>query len=83
MLKPFRKSTFWYPTTGKALFPTQRHKIENRTYLFFFFFFKLQNILVQKKEKKFFLHESWCEDVKTVFYPLQETKTGPKSNLTQ
>lgn len=83
MLKPCRKSTFWYPTTGKALFPTQTHKTENQNY-----FLKktktnkLQNILVQKKKKNF-LHESWFEGVKTVFYSLQETKTGPKSNLTQ
>lgn len=79
MLKSCRKSTFWYPTTGKALFPTQTHKIENQNY-----FFKkknLQNILVQKKKN--FLHESWFEGVKTVFYSLQETQTGPKSNLTQ
>lgn len=83
MLKSCRKSTFWYPTTGKALFPTQTHKIEDQNY-----FFKkkkkqqhLQNILVQKKKN--FLHESCFESVKTVFYSLQETKTGPKSNLTQ
>lgn len=32
MLKSCRKSTFWYPTTGKALFPTQTHKIEDQNY---------------------------------------------------
>lgn len=82
MLKPCRKSTFWYPTTGKALFPTQTHKIENQNY----FKKKTKKKTSEHfgtKEKKNFLHESWFEGVKTVFYSLQETKTGPKSNLTQ